>query len=126
VEAGDGVVLVEFSRKKRCQLELAQICFEVIQSLGQLASNLAVSAFLEKLIEDLKLFEAFGEVSVSGEVLTEAGESGGQLLATTGIVPESRFGQSPLERLRLPPFPVDVKGTPSRWRAWRRCPRYVP
>jgi hypothetical protein len=125
VEAGHGIVAVVLPAEEGGQLQLGQVSLQPVQGLLQLPLDLAVGALVQELVEDLGLLEALGQGVVAIEVLADPGQMGGQPLAAGGIVPDVGTGELPLEVGDLLPAALDVKGTPSRWRAFRRGPSRV-
>jgi hypothetical protein len=120
VERGHGVVAVVLAAEQGRQLELGHVSIEAVQRGGELALGLRVGGLVEELVEDLGLLDQLGQAVVPLEVVPDRRERPGQLLPAGRVAPDAGLRDLPLELLGLPAFPVDVKGTPSRWRACRR------
>jgi hypothetical protein len=117
VDRRDGIVLVVLAGEQRCELESFDVDGELVDGASKIPGHLGVALRREQLVHRPRVAEAANEIVVAIELGADAGQPRGQLLCSSGVVPERRVRRLPFELGDQRAFAVDVKGTPSR----RRC-----
>jgi len=122
MQGSHGVVRVVLTAEQGDELELVEVGIEPVEVCDELLLRLGVGRFLEKLVENLRLLDALGELVVERDVRADPRQGAVQVLGPLLVVPDAGLAQLAFELVGLRAAAVDVKGTPSRWRAWRRTP----
>jgi hypothetical protein len=113
MDAGHGVVVIVLSAQERLELQAFDVVLEGLQGPLELSSELLIVLVGEELVHGPSIgepsLEPVGELDVS----PEPGESGGQGLPASRVIPHRGVGSLPFERGYLGALALDVKGTPS-------------